>query len=213
MQGIADRGGHRKRSEVSTATLLLAWALMIGSPIALADDPMPEAVMAAQSVADQTPADGDALITLGHACFDAGLFERSLSAFRRASDLAPRNLEAIINTGVVLNTLDRPEEGLTYFKHALSIDPGNLNAMCNEAQAYYAIGDVAVAVARLQQVIDIDNASQIAHFYLGICFVESGIYKEALREWEAVVAIDSESEAGRQASQNIDRLTPLITGD
>jgi cytochrome c-type biogenesis protein CcmH/NrfG len=200
------------REKIKRCGLILC-CIILFSPLILADQPAPAAITEAAEAATADPRNPQLQIDLGHACFEADLYERSLSAFRTASELAPRNLEAIINTGVVLNSLDRPQEALTYFKHALSIDPKNPNAMCNEAQAYYAIGDVAMTVSILQNVINIDNNSQIAHFYLGVCFVEAGIYKEALREWEQVVAIDADSEAGKQAAKNIDRVTRLITGD
>jgi hypothetical protein len=56
----------------------------------------------------------------------------------------------------------------------------------------------------------VDPKSQDAHFNLGVAFAEANIYGEAIREWEAVIAIDSTTSVGQQAKQNATLLGDVL---
>jgi tetratricopeptide (TPR) repeat protein len=73
-----------------------------------------------------------------------------------------------------------------------------------------ALGETAPAVDCLVAALEADPGSQPAHFQLGILFAEAGIYAEAVREFEAVVASDPKSEAAQQARMNLSRLRRMI---
>jgi tetratricopeptide (TPR) repeat protein len=76
--------------------------------------------------------------------------------------------------------------------------------------AYYALGEVEKAVAGLVRAIEIDPGSQVAHFQLGVAFAEAGIFREALREWLRVVAIDATSAAAEQARRNVATVRTML---
>jgi cytochrome c-type biogenesis protein CcmH/NrfG len=60
------------------------------------------------------------------------------------------------------------------------------------------------------KALSIDPESQLAHYNLGVAFADAGIYKEAIREWNAVVAAGPSTDAARQAQDNIRVLRNLM---
>ena len=158
------------------------------------------------------PEDPEAFSELGHAYYEAGNLEDALEAFRAAVDLDPDHLEAIVNVGVVLNEMGMPSNALDMFRKALQVAPDDVLAICNEAISYYALGETEKAVRDLVRATEIDPRNQLAHFQLGIAFADAKIYKEAIREWEAVIAADSTTEAAAQAGANIRRLQAMLEG-
>jgi cytochrome c-type biogenesis protein CcmH/NrfG len=58
--------------------------------------------------------------------------------------------------------------------------------------------------------MQLDPKNQLSYYLLGVSFADAGIYREAIREWEKVIAIDPKSEAGETAAENIEVLRDLL---
>jgi tetratricopeptide (TPR) repeat protein len=142
--------------------------------------------------------------------YDQGDRNRSEKQYRRAIELDPRNATAMVRLGTVLNESAKSEEALAQFDAALQIEPRRVDTLCRKGQALYALQRHEEAVRLYLEAKKIDPKDQTPYYWLGIAFADATIYREAIVEWTAVVAIDKDSELGRAASEGIEVLRPMI---
>jgi tetratricopeptide (TPR) repeat protein len=155
---------------------------------------------------------GDAALVMDLAAFyyDQGDRSRAEKQYRRALKLEPRNAAAMVRLGTVLNESGKSEEALSQFDAALQIEPRRVDTLCRKGQALYAVKRHEEAVRIYIEAKKIDPKDQAPYYWLGIAFADAGIYREAIVEWSAVVAIDKDSELGRAAAEGIEVLHPMI---
>jgi len=173
----------------------------------------PADVSAALARTRSDPASATSWRALGLAYYDAGALPEAFEAYRVAVELDPGDVPTLVNAGVALNEIGRPGEALEWFQRARARAPRDPLVLCNQALAHAAMGDTGAAVRLCVEALEIDPRSQLAHFQLGVAFAEAGILREAMREWEAVIAIDGHSAAGQQARQNLARLRILLDAE
>jgi tetratricopeptide (TPR) repeat protein len=75
--------------------------------------------------------------------------------------------------------------------------------LCYLSQAHYDMGGIEEAVNQLLLALEKDPRCPEAHFQLGVAFAAAKIYREAIREWEAVLASGDDTPLARQARANI----------
>jgi tetratricopeptide (TPR) repeat protein len=155
---------------------------------------------------------GDAALVMDLATFyyDQGDRNRAENQYRRALELDPRNTAAMVRLGTVLNESGKSEDALVQFDAALQIEPRRVDTLCRKGQALYAVKRHEEAVHLYLEAKKIDPKDQMPYYWLGIAFADAAIYREAIVEWSAVVAIDKDSELGRAAAEGIEVLRPMV---
>jgi tetratricopeptide (TPR) repeat protein len=104
-----------------------------------------EAVLHAQAVADEDPSDAVAFLSLGWVLYEAGDFDRSLEASRRALELDPAQDEAIRNLGHAYLAKGLPEDAEREYRRAIQGRKGGENFV-------QTIKEVKILLARNPQV-------------------------------------------------------------
>ncbi|MGH9492788.1 MAG: tetratricopeptide repeat protein, partial [Terriglobales bacterium] len=114
------------------------------------------------------------------------------AAFQKATEVAPANPDGWVNIGRA-----RVQEGDTrgaraVLEKALSLKPGLARAHFFYAKALRADGEYDKAIEHLRQVLDQYPRDRVARNELGRTLFLQRKYAEAVREFEAVLAIDPE---------------------
>ncbi len=158
----------------------------------------------------QDATDYQAAEDLGNLYYDQGKREDAEASYRQAIKIKPDFVPALVNLGVVLNEGAKSDDAVKYFDQALALKPNDITALCNKGQALYALRKYAEAVGLYLQAIKDDDKSQLAHYWLGVAFADAGIYREAILEWQKVVAIDPKTDNASTAKEGIDVLQQLL---
>jgi Flp pilus assembly protein TadD len=158
----------------------------------------------------KSPNDPELHFQLGNALYDQGKRTEAEIEYQKAIDLKPDYVKALVNLGVVLNEGAESEKALTYFDRALVLAPQDITVLCNKAQALYALQRYPEAIDLYRKSLELEPNNQLPHYLLGVAFADAGIYREAIAEWERVVAIDPTTEAAKTAAEGIKVLRDLL---
>jgi tetratricopeptide (TPR) repeat protein len=158
------------------------------------------------------PRDVVSMMELADFYYNQGDRNRAEKQYRHVLELDPRHLGAMVRLGTVLNESGKSEEALAQFDAALAIEPRRVDTLCRKGQALYALKRQEEAVHLYLEAKKIDPQDQGPPYWLGIAFADAGIFREAIKEWTAVVAINKDSELGRAAAEGIDVLRPMLGG-
>lgn len=110
--------------------------------------------------------------------------------YKRAIELNPDYATAHHRYGVFLIVSGRSEEGLREFKRALELDPASLPINADLGNYTCTIlGQQDQGLAQLKKTVELAPSWPRIHFFLSNCYVEKGMYDEALREIEAMGGI------------------------
>ncbi len=151
----------------------------------------------------------EVLSRLGNAYFDGGRTEDAVRTYRRALQ-AGGDRKVVLNLAYALGELGRRDEVGQLYRDQLDESPDDalLHAFYadflteEQVETKKAIG---MAVREYQKAIELDAKCAEAHFGMGVLFARMGILKEAIREWEKVLAIDPKGRMAPQAKKNIDQ--------
>ncbi len=149
------------------------------------------------------------LFKLGNAYFDAEMNEEAIRSFRRAI-AAGSGFRAFTNLTYVLAQAGKRDEAEAAFQEQIRKTP-------KDAVLYAFYGDflsdgedvnkaVKSAMDAYRTSLALDDKCVEAHFGLGSLFASVGLYREAVREWERVVAIDPQHRLTIEARRDIDRV-------
>jgi tetratricopeptide (TPR) repeat protein len=147
---------------------------------------------------------------LANALDDAGQKEEALVEYDKALSIEPDFVEAMVNRGAVYNELGRIPDAIASFQKALALKPNDTRALVNLGNSYYALKDYGNAMKQYELAVAVDSTFAEAYYYIGIAFADAGIYREAVREWEKIIQVAPNSEAARNARENIDALKSFM---
>ncbi|MCH8815970.1 MAG: hypothetical protein IH957_12935 [Chloroflexi bacterium] len=85
-------------------------------------------------------------------------FEEAVADFTRALTLRPDDVETIHNRGIVFGHLKRYQEALMDFGHVLKAIPKDPEAMYNRACILALMGQPAIALEQLRDVVQRDSS-------------------------------------------------------
>lgn len=149
------------------------------------------------------------LFKLGNAYYDAEMGEMA-AAFYRRSVAAGGDAKVIVNLAFVLDDLGKRGEADGAYRDGIRRLPKDALLLAFYGDFLAAGPDTAAAfaaaTAAYRQALDLDEKCAEAHFGLGNLFAEAGIYKEAIREWERVLAIDEKHRLATRAKANIEKV-------
>jgi tetratricopeptide (TPR) repeat protein len=198
----------------STVLLFVFWGMLClvsAQMVSAQEEKTPaEIEKEARTALEKNQSDPELYYRLGNALYDQGRREEAIENYQKAIELRPDYVKAIVNLGVVLNENSQSEEALRHFEKAEELAPNDVTVLCNKGQALYALQRHSDAIDLYLRSMELEPKNQLPYYLLGVAFADAGIYREAIREWEKVVAIDPETEAGRSAAESIDVLRKLV---
>jgi len=96
-------------------------------------------------------ASADILLQEAGACYGAGDLEKAQNAYQAVLRVAPRHPEANYHLGLLAAKMGQGDLCASYLKTALEADPAQARYWLSYAQALWALGRSASAVAVLEQ--------------------------------------------------------------
>ncbi len=111
-----------------------------------------EAINALQQVYDQGSYEIN--VRLGWLSYEAGLFQQSLSYYKRAINLMPYSIEAKFGIIYPLNALGRTNEIIQKYQEILKIAPNNYYALLYLGDIYYAQGKYTQAYPLFEKLVN-----------------------------------------------------------
>lgn len=151
-------------------------------------------------------ADPEIYFQLGVAFHEGSEPDSAIRYYEKAVAVDPGYTKAYVNMGVLYDDQGKSEQALQMFEEATRKNEEDILGFAHAAFIRFHIRDYSTAWKHLTRALEIDPDHPQPHFYLAIFFWESGIYREALREWEQVIALDPEGSLGRKARENITML-------
>lgn len=165
-------------------------------------EPAPRIVYLRHLVA-QGRRDAEVLFQLAVAFHEQGSLDSALTYYDRAIGADPGHFKAYVNRGVLLDDRGDYRSAIQSFAAATAINPDDVLAHSHLAFLLHEKGDHQAAWRYLSRALEIDPEHPQARFYLAIFFWEARIYREAIREWEAVIAAEPEGFLAQKARDNI----------
>ncbi len=107
------------------------------------------------------------------------------------------------NLGLIKIRHNRVGEAMTHFTRATRVDPGYLESYMNLASAYLETGQPEVATRILEQASVRHPRNDMVQLKLGAVYAEAGRTEEAIRHIRRSLELNPDSEAARQALQEI----------
>jgi Flp pilus assembly protein TadD len=148
--------------------------------------PKQEALTAARKPVELDPSSGEARTALGWVeYFKEWDFVAAEDALKTAIQLDPNYAPAHHIYSGVLELSGRFQESIDQEKQAVLLDPLWLIARAALAGALSLAGQHDRAMEQLKQIFAIDPRYPKAHETLGTIYLRRGMYKEAIREFEA----------------------------
>jgi len=120
----------------------------------------------------------------------------------------PANQDALFELGEMNFQAGRYEDMIPWFTKLVELDPTNKHAFTDLGTAHYNLGQPAEAKIWWEKVLAVDPNDVQAHYNLGFMYAnaEPRDLAAAVREWEAVLRLDSESQLAQTARVHIDGL-------
>lgn len=118
-------------------------------------DPSRLAELEAKAAAN--PTSFDAWSNLGHYCFDNGLPNKAIVAYKRAIELQPMNVGVWSDLGVMYRRTDQFKKAIDAFQHAASLDPNHVVSRFNMGIVYlHDLNDREAAAKAWKEVLALD---------------------------------------------------------
>ena len=127
-----------------------------------------------------------------------------------ASKAKPASVPTIVNLGASYDALGLARQAQDSYQQALKLAPGDTVATCRLASSLYSTGDYNKSIDLLRALIAHNPNAYCAYFTLGVAFADAGIYRDAIRMWEKVVAIAPNSSEAMSAKESIDVLQRVL---
>ena len=156
--------------------------------------------------------EGEVYFQLGLAFHESDMPDSAEHYYKRAIEASPELSKAHVNLGVLYDTRGDASLALSEFQIALAIDPDDILALSHAAFLQFLLGRHVKAYEYISRAVELAPENPQPHFYLAIFFWESGIYREALSEWERVIELAPESGLADRARENITLMQNALRG-
>jgi tetratricopeptide (TPR) repeat protein len=147
--------------------------------------------------------DAEIYFQLGVAFHESSEPDSAEYYYLQAIEASPDLSKAYVNLAVLYDDQGKKTEALGKFEEAIAINPEDLLALSHAALMNFQIKQHGRASDYISRAIATDPEHPQPHFYLAIFFWESGMYREAVREWQMVVDLDPDSRLAMRARENI----------
>ncbi|MBZ0270232.1 tetratricopeptide repeat protein [bacterium] len=132
-------------------------------------------------------------------------------AFDSLLERDPQNVRALVHRGLVKEDLNKPAEALADYEKAAQLAPEDPLPHINLGSLlYFQYRKTFEAKNELVKAIELDPDNADAHFNLGVLFADASLFGEAATEWRRVIDIDADSQAGKLAAENLERIQSVL---
>ena len=152
----------------------------------------------------------DNLYRLGLQLMDHDRPQEAVRVLTKATLVRPGNVPTLVNLGAAYDAIGQSYLAQNNYNEALKIAPEDTVANCRLASSLYSTADYSHAIDLLRGLVKKNPNAYCAYFTLGVAFADAGIYKDAIRMWEKVVAIAPTSPEAMSAKESIDVLQRVI---
>jgi tetratricopeptide (TPR) repeat protein len=150
------------------------------------------------------------LYRLGLLLMDRDRPQEAMRVMAKASRVRPGHVPTLVNLGAAYDALGQPASAQASYREALKIAPDDTVATCRLASSLYSTSDYPRAMDLLRGLIAKNPSAYCAYFTLGVAFADAGIYRDAIRMWEKVVALAPTSSEAMSAKESIDVLKRVL---
>lgn len=151
------------------------------------------------------PESTDGALHLGNWLFEENHLEDALKVYKKMLERDPMNFRALVNASICLEGLKRPLESVALFTDYLKKKPNDARATAYYGETLWGLGRKSEGMEEYRKAIVIDPKCPEAHLSLGNAFAEMGILREAIREWNIVIASNPSEELLKLAKENVAR--------
>jgi tetratricopeptide (TPR) repeat protein len=152
----------------------------------------------------------DNLYKLGVIYLDRDRPIEAVKVFGKANKVRPKTTKVLVNLGAAYDALGSPDLAQEQYRQALAATPGDSVANCRLASSLYSQGKHQEAMDILRDTLAKKPNSYCAYFTLGVAFADAGIYRDAVRMWQKVIALAPESPEAVSAKESIEVLEKFI---
>jgi tetratricopeptide (TPR) repeat protein len=89
-----------------------------------------------RSMLQEDPHNLAAIIALGNAYFNSGMWSDAIHLYEQSLEIDPRNAEVHTNMGTAYRYLGKPVRAIAAYRQAVNNDPGNMDARYNMGAVY-----------------------------------------------------------------------------
>lgn len=129
------------------------------------------------------------LLFQGQSYLDKAAFDEGLMLSREALAEDPDDPQANYYAARFLLAKERYEEALPLIKHAVALEPRNADYHFWLGVTSWALFDFKTERAEYRRALALDHNHLSAHLYLGHSHLDAGEWREALREYDAVLKL------------------------
>ena len=129
---------------------------------------------------------------LGIAYLDQFQYADAVAAFSQVVKMRPEYVDGYTNVAITNIAWEKYDSARSNLAHALALNPNNARALYYMALVERRAGNTAAEVADLQKVVAQYPESRDARRDLGISYYQQHRYPEAVEQFEALQAIDSD---------------------
>lgn len=140
---------------------------------------------------------------LGVAFHEGSQPDSAITYYEKAIRTDPDSYKAFVNLGVLYDEKGEIATALENFSKAVHIKPRDVLANSHMAYLLFRKNVYDRAWEHLAIALEEGADHPQPHFYLAIFFWESRIFREAMVEWEKVVALSPDSYLAAKARENI----------
>ena len=131
-------------------------------------------------------------------------------ALKEAVAKDPKNVNAWIQLGNIMMDTSRFNEAIEAYQKALELDPKNVDVRVDMATCYRNSGKPDIAVKEYRKALELNPQHLHAHQNLGVVLAyDLKDYKQAVKEFEAALAIAPTGPSAAQLKQEIQRLKAM----
>ena len=139
-----------------------------------------DAVEWAERAVRLLPGSSEALINLGNAYYQQGLFEEAEAAFRNADRIAPGVFASDLGVAKAVAAQQRYTEAVGLLETAVKREPDNVEALDNLGVCYINLGRREDAIAIFDRIIEGQTDYVYAYTRAARLFSDQGDYEEAI---------------------------------
>jgi len=165
-----------------------------------------EKVSYLKEIVDSGKATKETFFHLGNAEYEKGEIPQAVAAFEQAVAMDSTFFKAVVNLGLMYDSQQNYAKAIETFEYAGTLDPKNPDVWSHMGNTYYAENDYPKAMELYQKALKFDPKAAHALYSIGVAFADAGIFREAVTYWKQVVAVDPNSDLGKNASENIELL-------
>lgn len=165
-----------------------------------------EAIIEYKNAIDLSPKDGIALRGLGNVYYEiAEDHDNATEYFELAIKEDEEDSKPIYyKLGWLYNDKERYDDAIKILLKAIEYDSEDSGYREELGYAYYQKGEYEFAITQLNKAISLDDASKLAYYYKGLCFIATNKKGEAMSMYYKLKELDGDS-----ATELIDKINKM----